>query len=975
MPAEPSSSARVKETVERFTVAWQHGSPPLLDDYLPAESELRRAALVELARTDLQLRLQAGEPARAEDYLERFAELAADPAAAAVLVGAEYSLRRQAGTAPAPGEYLQRFPRYADLLAACLPTLAGAPAAGPTLPAPPPAGEPAPGPAAPGSSVEAGRYRALASHARGGLGEVLVALDTQLARRVALKRMQARWRHDPECRRRFLVEAEVTGRLEHPGVVPVYSLTQDSDGEPCYAMRFIEGQTLQEAIERYHAAPSVLGLRQLLARFVAVCNVIGYAHSRGILHRDLKPANIMIGKYGETLVVDWGLAKQSFTAVGAESAEKRLKGPSSASSAVRCSETLPGQVLGTPAYMSPEQAAGAWDRIGPAADVYALGATLYCLLTGRPPFVESDVHLLLAQVQLGEYLPPRSVQPDVPRPLEAICQKAMALVPAERYGNALELAADLERWLADEPVSAYREPLLGRAARWLRRHKAPAAAAAALLLTAVVALTAGVVLLSRANARTEEQRDRALAQEAKAQEAAARAEAVNNFLTDDLLAEAAPEKNPRTKQVTVEEVLDRAADKVDKGFAAQPLVEASVRLTLANTYWKLGQPVKGELHAQRALDLYQRSQGPDDPGTLEAVNELALVLEAQGKLAKAEDLYRQNVEARRRVQGAEHLNTLNAVNNLADLLRNEGKLTEAEPLFRQNLEACRRVLGPEHPETLAAVNSLALLLQDQGKLTEAEPLFRQALETGRRVQGPEHPNTLTAVNNLALLLWHVGKLTEAEPLFRQALEAGRHVQGPEHPDTLIGVNNLALLLWEQGKLTEAEPLFRQNLEARRRVLGADHPDTLSAVSNLAALLRDQAKLVEAEGLAREALARGRKSLPAGHPSLADSLVLLGSVLTAGGRAAEAEPFVREALERRRESLPTGHVKIAHAEGLLGACLMAQKKYAEAEPLLLAGYHGLENAPATTAAQRTKARQRLVELYEAWDKSAEAARWR
>jgi serine/threonine protein kinase len=877
------------------------------------------------------------------------------------------------------------------------------------------------------------RYRVLRPHAQGGLGYVSVALDEELRRQVALKEIRPEYADDPAARSRFLLEAEVTGQLEHPGVIPVYGLGWYPDGRPYYAMRFVrgdsKGDTLHEAIARFHRANGhggavswtgerALGFRRLLGRFVAACNTVAYAHSRGVLHRDLKPENILLGPYGETLVIDWGLAKQTRTAEGAESAEEEKRAgicplsfsAPSAPSAVSSPHTLPGQIVGTPGYMAPEQAAGELERMGPASDVYGLGATLYALLTGRPPVVGRDAGLILDLVQKGDFPRPRAVQPVVPAALEAVCLKAMALAPEARYGSALELAADVEHWLADEPVAAYPEPLSARLRRQARRHPAALAATAALLLAGLAGLSLGLAAVRAEEQRTAEQRDLAKAN-------AARAEAVNKFLTDDLLAEAAPDKNPQAKQVTVEEVLDKAATKVEKGFPGQPLVEASVQRTLAQTYWLLGRHAKGEPHARQALALYRGVRGPDDPDTLTAVDGLANLLYGEGKRAEALPLYRQNLEDRRRVLGPDHPDTLTAVNNLATLLADQGKLAEAEALYRQNLEAFRRVCGPDHPETLsattnlaillqaqgnlaeaeplarqgleafdrvkgadhpdtlAALNNLALLLQAQGKLAEAEPLYRKNLEACRRVQGPDHPNTLRATNNLAMLLADQGKLAEAVTLTRQNLEARQRIRGPEHPDTLTAANNLASLLRDQGKAAEAEALFRQNLERYRRVLGPEHPHALVARNNLARLLRDQDKQAEAEALAREALTLGRKVLPAGHPTITESMALLGGVLTDTGRAAEAEPLLREALEQRRQALPPGHPKMAATESLLGACLAGQKRYAEAEPLLLSGYQALAKDPGTPEAQRQKARRRLVALYEAWGKPSEAARWK
>jgi tRNA A-37 threonylcarbamoyl transferase component Bud32 len=343
-----------------------------------------------------------------------------------------------------------------------------------------------------GTPTAAGlRFRILRPHAKGGLGHVSVALDQELRREVALKEIQDQYADDPESRARFLREAEVTGGLEHPGVVPVYGLGTYADGRPFYAMRFIRGDSLKEAIGRFHKADvpgravgeRALAFRRLLGRFVDVCNAVAYAHSRGVLHRDLKPGNVMLGPYGETLVVDWGLAKTVGRPDGEAASPEGTLRPASATDSA---PTQAGAALGTPPFMSPEQAAGRLDQLGPASDVYSLGATLYCLLTGRAPFERGDVGEVLQKVQKGAFPPPRQVKRAVPAALEAICLKAMALRPEDRYAAARALADDIEHWLADEPVAAYREAWAARAGRWMRRHKPAVAGMAAALLASVL---------------------------------------------------------------------------------------------------------------------------------------------------------------------------------------------------------------------------------------------------------------------------------------------------------------------------------------------------------------------------------------------------------------------------------------------------------------------------------------------------------
>jgi serine/threonine-protein kinase len=357
------------------------------------------------------------------------------------------------------------------------------------------------------STAEGGRFRLLRHHARGGIGVVFVALDSELHREVALKQIQPQHADDPTSRARFLIEAEVTGRLEHPGIVPVYGLGTGDGGRPFYAMRFVRGQSLKEAIESFHRSDRrpardpverALALRQLLGRFIDVCNAIAYAHSRGVLHRDLKPANVLLGPYGETLVVDWGLAK----VVGREdptprpAAEMTLRPASPAGS----SETMAGAAIGTPLYMSPEQAEGRLVQIGPASDIYCLGGTLYCLLAGRPALEGLDVDEIMARVRRGDITPPSQINPRVPAALEAIVLKAMALRSSDRYASARDLAEEVERWLADEPVSARREPIWEKARRWMRRRRTTAAAIAATIIASTIGLAAVLAVQTRANA-------------------------------------------------------------------------------------------------------------------------------------------------------------------------------------------------------------------------------------------------------------------------------------------------------------------------------------------------------------------------------------------------------------------------------------------------------------------------------------------
>jgi len=363
------------------------------------------------------------------------------------------------------------------------------------------------------------RFQILRPHAEGGLGRIHVARDQELGREVALKEIKPDRADDPDSRRRFTREAEITGGLEHPGIVPVYGLGTFPDGRPFYAMRFIRGRSLKEAIDKYHrvrqsdeAAPSSternLRLRRLLQSLIDVCEAIDYAHSRGVLHRDLKPGNIMLGRYGETLVVDWGLAKatgnlqaaddQTLGSSSTASVAMPAEGPLIPSTFGNSEPTAVGSAVGTPAFMSPEQAEGRLDLLGPATDVFSLGATLYQILTGRPPYAGENI---MRQASLAKFAPPRSVRRDIPRALEAVCLRAMAAAPADRYGSAGELSRDLEQFLADEPVGARRETVGERLWRLARKHRAWVAAGMYSAMVIFAILAAALALVVRANQR------------------------------------------------------------------------------------------------------------------------------------------------------------------------------------------------------------------------------------------------------------------------------------------------------------------------------------------------------------------------------------------------------------------------------------------------------------------------------------------
>jgi serine/threonine-protein kinase len=707
------------------------------------------------------------------------------------------------------------------------------------------------------------RYRPLHFHARGGLGEVHVAEDTELQRHVAFKRIQARHVDDPDCRRRFLLEAEVTGRLEHPGIVPVYGLVQDAEGRPGYAMRFVEGESLKAAIDRFHKPkppPPAPTLRQLLNRFVAVCNAVAYAHSRGIVHRDLKPGNIMLGKYGETLIVDWGLAKY-LEAKDRETSPS--SGPKPALSLPSDAPTEIGSTIGTPAFMSPEQAAGRWDLVGPASDIFSLGATLYALLLGRPPYVAGSVAEILQKARQGEFPLPRRVKSDIPKPLEAVCLKALARRPEDRYASALDLAADVERWLADEPVRAYREPIIVRLGRWGRQHKPVVAAVVALLMTAVVAMSIGLLLLKREQLHTEEQRKLAEEHKQRAEDSYRLA----RKSMEEVVAKIADD--PRAKSGPFED-LRRAALQSELVFYQKFLElrgdEPDFRAERGRAYGQLGFLTK-ELESNQAAtqplesarDIFSElvRDYPDVPAyqvdLAKCHNYLALLFMSLDRMPEAKQSFEKAVSILQ-LLSRDHPDTqlyqlelAKTQTRLGSWFDVTGRQREAEQTYAEALEIyhnLRRDDPSGYSSELASVyNNLAIVYRETRRYKQAERAYRDAIaiQDAQAHQAPSDPflqsELAMSLENLGNLYRDTDRYPEAEKSYQAALDILRvlHRQHPAIPgyqaQLARSCSNLGILYERGGQLAKAKTAYQESIQVQKG-LAEKHPDILEYQAGL-----------------------------------------------------------------------------------------------------------------------------------------------
>ncbi len=536
------------------------------------------------------------------------------------------------------------------------------------------------------AGFRAGRYTATEYHAAGGLGVVYRANDQELNRTVALKCMKTAAGPDSPAGRRFLLEAEVTSQLEHPGIAPVHGRGNTDDGRPFYTMRFIEGETLQDATRRFHAPagspPSQrnVELRRLLRAFVGVCETVAYAHSRGVIHRDLKPSNVMVGPFGEVLVMDWGLAKQTGKAesgkrnenpkpsaieqprsapeAGLRTPHSEMDTPADSPNTPAIDITVYGRAKGSPSFMSPEQAHGDWDFVGPASDIYSLGSTLFYILTGRVPYDGRTSAEVVAKVKEGAFAPPRSHSNNIPAALDAICRKAMAFEQDERYPTARLLADDVERWLADEPVSAWREPFALRARRWARRNRTLVTATSAALVVGFILLAVyGYRLdrknhdLDRANSELTQANTRERAEREKAQERFQVAlESSANLVTD---IQSKLIRSPGTRVVRealLKEAITRLEQLLQKADESSEIDRTKIvaRIKLGDLYREVEQnPTKAETEYKRALTLARKrlEMEPSDSaaalGMVHALQCLGRVEVQLGRYGQATDLYSQ----------------------------------------------------------------------------------------------------------------------------------------------------------------------------------------------------------------------------------------------------------------------------------------------------------------------------------------------
>jgi eukaryotic-like serine/threonine-protein kinase len=794
-----------------------------------------------------------------------------------------------------------------------------------------------------------GPYRLLRKLGEGGMGQVWLAEQTAPVRRkVALKLVRAGV-FDETSLRRFQAERQSLAIMDHPAIAKVFDAGSTAEGQPYFAMEYVPGPAIIDYCDTRR-----LGIADRIELFIRACEGVQHAHQKAIIHRDLKPANILVVEVDgkpQPRIIDFGLAKALTPFLSGESLN-----------------TFAGGFVGTPGYMSPEQADPAIQEVDTRADVYSMGVVLYELLTGAPPFDvtkwkklpldevlrhlrEDDPQKPSTKVSASREASTAAAQARDTQPaqlvstlrgdLDWITLKALDKDRDQRYGSVSEIAADLRRYLNNEPITARPASASYRVRKYVRRHRiAVAVAGGAFLLLVSFAVLEAVQIR-----RITRERDRA--------------NRIAEFMTN--MFRVSDPSEARGNSVTAREILDKASKDISKGLNQDPELQANMQSLMGRVYNRLGLYAKAQELLTPAVETRRRVLGPNNPETLAAMvdlanalsdqakypdgdklyqevidkgrrigaparrrviaamNNLALNLYSEGRTADAEKIQRELVETQRSTLGPEAPDTLTALSNLALTVRNESHFADAVAIDRQVLEGRRHTLGDDHPDTLRSAANLALdLAAQQGHDAEAEQLLRPTLEAQRRIVGPEHPDTLVSMAALVQVLSQENRIAEAETLARQELEISRRTLGPEHPRTLRCLNQLAAVLELEGNHSEAARQFRELWGIQRRVQGPAHEETMLAEGNLATALLGTKQFAEAEKLARDSLAIARRVLGESNAATLEQMFILADILHQSGKAGEAETLLRQTEELQARVYGPDSPKTAKSTYVLGA---------------------------------------------------------
>jgi tetratricopeptide (TPR) repeat protein len=821
---------------------------------------------------------------------------------------------------------------------------------------------------APGS-VLAGRYKLLGPLGEGGMGTVFLARQVEpVKREVAVKVIQAGM-STKQVLARFEAERQALALMDHPNIAKVLDAGTTDAGRPFFVMEVVKGVPITRFCDDHRLTPW-----ERLELFLPVCRAVQHAHQKGIIHRDIKPSNILVTLSDDRpvpKVIDFGVAK----AIGQPLTDMTLA-------------TGLGSVVGTPEYMSPEQASFDNTDVDTRSDVYSLGVLLYELLAGSPPFRRSQktpTGLLEVLRAVREVDPPRpsarltacetlptiaanrAIEPAklarlLSGELDWVVMKALEKDRTRRYQTAISLAQDVERYLADEVVEARPPGARYRLQKFVRRHRVSVFAAGAValaLVLAIVGTTTGLFEAQRQKtaaltALGEKEKARAgeAAERRKAQQQLVRAEnermradaerdsvkAINDFLLNDLLNQAnwddqtlePGQEKPR--DTSIGKLLDTASKAVEGKFPDRPIIEAAVRHTVGETYRIIGEAGPARGHLERALELRKSSLGPDDPATLDTQQRLAQVYSAEGDYDRAQSLISEVVKGRTSKLGPQHEETLFARNILVSMYSAKGRLVEAEKLSRALLDEDMKVLGPLHRYTQSVQHLLATICIERGKLDEAEQLVLEQIKLRTDRQGADHPNTLVHQVLLARIYMRQRKLDEAEALLKTIVPVAVRVLGEDNPQTLGVKGNLGLIHEQRGRYDLAEPLFQQVLAGRKAKQGPDNPATLVCQQNLSRVYLRQEKYDLAEPLLRDTLKAQTAKLGADHRMTLATSLLLAELYMDQGKYDLAEPTLAANVSTLRSQLGLSAPQTQGQVRALIECYQRMGRPARAEPL-------------------------------------------
>jgi non-specific serine/threonine protein kinase/serine/threonine-protein kinase len=756
----------------------------------------------------------------------------------------------------------------------------------------------------------------------GGMGEVWRAEQTApFHRTVALKLIKVGM-DTRAVVARFESERQALALMEHPNIAKVFDAGTTPEGRPFFVMEYVPGLPITKYCDIHR-----LTIKERLGLFIQVCDGVQHAHQKAIIHRDLKPSNVLVAELDQKPVpkiIDFGLAKATAHRLSQETMYTEV-----------------GGVVGTPDYMSPEQADSTERNIDTRTDVYSLGVILYELLVGALPFSSREVAgegapAMLKRIRGQEPVLPssklkslgesskdsaakRQEQPQALRrhlrgELDWITMKSIEKDRTRRYGSPSELAADINRYVKNEPVLAGPPSASYRAGKFVRRHTFGVGVAVAMALL-LIGFAATMALQAR---RIAKERDRANRE-------AAASKRVADFM--GRMFKVSDPSEARGNAVTAREILDKASNEIETGLADDPELQARLLYTMGDTYEGLGLFSRAESLLSRSLQIRRKVLGPQHPDTLASMNDLGEAIRWEGRYAEAEKLVREALSGREQVLGPDHPATLASMYTLGVLLESETRYAEAEKLLRALLETQRRIRGPSDDATLNAEVALAMVLEDHRQYSEAEKLYQDAGDGWRRLFGMEHPSTLRAYADLAICLDEDGRYPEAEKLHREMIEIKKRVLGPEHPHTLLSTSSLGTTLFHEHRYAEAEKLQRSTLEAGRRVFGPEHPKTMSFLVELANTLTAKNRYSDAAKVRAEVLTIYRHVFGPQDPDTLIAMETLGITLSHEKQFAKAESLFQEALQTAQRSSDKGVLATAWYGFACGAAVAGHRDQA------------------------------------------------